>query len=125
MDHGDREGGPEPGPETRLDQRPEAVGEAGPVQDLNLVRRTVRLWRYEMPVPRSRLGRRVLGFGLIIVGTLGLAMPVIGLWMWGPGMLILSVDSHRARRLRRRVEVRAVRWLRRRRAHRRRRRRKP
>ncbi len=76
----------------------------------------VRVGNYRVPVPRSRIGRTTLGVSLIVIGTLGFAMPVIGLWMWGPGMLVLSVDSHRVRRFRRRFEVRTVRWWRRRRA---------
>ncbi len=78
----------------------------------------VRVWRWRLPVPRSRTGRTILGVTFIVVGTLGFAMPVIGLWMWGPGMLILSIDSHRVRRFRRRSEVRAIRWWRKRRRRR-------
>lgn len=82
-------------------------------------RRAVRVGTYRMPVPRTRLGRTVLGGGLCFVGTVGFAMPVIGLWMWGPGLLILSVDYHGVRRFRRRNEVRLIRWWRTRKARRR------
>ncbi|MGF1457374.1 MAG: hypothetical protein ACFB6R_18605 [Alphaproteobacteria bacterium] len=85
-------------------------------------RPTVRLGRWRIPVPRSRAARTALALVIIVTGTLGFAMPVIGLWMWGPGMLILSHDSHRVRRFRRCLEVRSVRWWRRRRAARARRR---
>ncbi len=95
------------------DAKPEA-SQPGMAQPA--ARPMVRLGSWRIPLPRTRANRTALAVAIIVIGTLGFAMPVIGLWMWGPGMLILSHDSHRIRRFRRRIEVRAVRWWRRRRA---------
>jgi hypothetical protein len=64
-----------------------------------------RTWR----LPRSRLARTLLGFLLIVLGVLGF-LPVLGFWMIPLGVVVLSVDSHWARRLRRRSEVAWRRW---------------
>nr|WP_245410186.1 hypothetical protein [Falsochrobactrum shanghaiense] len=58
--------------------------------------------------------RRTLGSSLIVGGTLGF-LPVLGFWMLPLGLIILSHDSHRVRRLRRRSEIHIWRkWLKRR-----------
>ena len=59
--------------------------------------RTVRL-------PRSRPFRMGLGFAFVAMGLVGF-LPVVGFWMVPVGLVILSVDSPLARRLRRRAEV--------------------
>ena len=59
--------------------------------------RTVRL-------PRSRPLRMGLGFAFVAMGLVGF-LPVVGFWMVPVGLVILSVDSPLARRLRRRTEV--------------------
>lgn len=74
--------------------------------------------RLRRAMPRSRLRRRLLGSGLILGGILGF-LPVLGFWMLPLGLAVLSVDSPRLRRLRRRATLRmgrsgAGRWLRRR-----------
>lgn len=58
-----------------------------------------------IPIPQSVIMRRVLGGGLVIGGSLGF-LPVLGFWMIPVGLVVLSHDSHRVRRLRRRSEVR-------------------
>jgi hypothetical protein len=55
-------------------------------------------------LPGSVLMRRVLGGGLIAGGVLGF-LPILGFWMLPLGLLVLSVDSHPIRRVRRRAEV--------------------
>ncbi len=45
-----------------------------------------------------------LGTALVIMGIFGW-LPILGFWMIPLGLLVLSVDSHYARRFRRRLEV--------------------
>ena len=54
--------------------------------------------------PNSKIGRLVLGWGLVIGGILGF-LPVLGFWMIPLGVIVLSVDSPFMRRLRRKAEV--------------------
>jgi hypothetical protein len=54
--------------------------------------------------PKSKIGRLLLGWTLIIGGIFGF-LPVLGFWMIPLGVVILSADSPFMRRLRRRVEV--------------------
>lgn len=61
-------------------------------------------------LPRSKLGRRSLGVSLCLGGVLGF-LPVVGFWMLPLGMVVLSHDSARLRRARRRSVV----WWKRRR----------
>ncbi|MBH0239134.1 hypothetical protein [Methylobrevis albus] len=70
---------------------------ADPIQTIRIAGRTFR-------VPRSRLVRRLIGSGLIAGGFLGF-LPVLGFWMVPLGLAVLSIDSPRARRLRRRTDV--------------------
>ena len=71
----------------------------------------LKLGRYKLKLPQSKTGRRALGGALIAGGVLSF-LPVLGLWMLPAGLVVLSADSHRVRRLRRAGEVRAVRWWR-------------
>jgi len=48
--------------------------------------------------------RRFIGCSFIIGGILGF-LPVLGFWMLPVGLVILSRDSRRIRRSRRRVEI--------------------
>jgi purine-cytosine permease-like protein len=64
-------------------------------------------------LPRSRVVRIVLGTALVVMGIFGW-LPIVGFWMIPLGLLVLSVDFHPVRRLRRRLEV----WSGRRRQHR-------
>ena len=70
----------------------------------------VRLGRYRIPIPGTRRQRVVLGVGLCAGGIVGF-LPLVGFWMLPLGVAVLSVDSPRLRRVRRRL---AVRWGRRR-----------
>ncbi len=65
-----------------------------------------------IPLPRSKVLRIGLGVGLVMGGLLGF-LPVLGFWMVPLGIIVLSVDIHAARRLRRRASIW---WERRRRA---------
>ncbi|WP_420961845.1 hypothetical protein [Brucella sp. IR073] len=60
-------------------------------------------WR--IPIPRTRLARRILG-GLLVCGGLLGFLPVLGFWMIPLGLLVLSHDSAGIRRWRRKLEVR-------------------
>jgi hypothetical protein len=48
---------------------------------------------------------------LVAGGVLGF-LPVVGFWMLPLGLVVLSVDSPRVRRVRRRLEIRWGRWRR-------------
>ena len=64
----------------------------------------------QIPMPRSRIGRVIVGLGLISGGVLGF-LPILGFWMLPLGFLVLSHDLPFVRRQRRRV---ALWWARRR-----------
>lgn len=57
-----------------------------------------------LPLPARRGHRRALGWGLVVGGVFGF-LPVIGFWMLPLGMMVLSVDSPRIRRGRRRLVI--------------------
>ena len=59
-------------------------------------------WR--IPLPRSRVGRIILGLAFMVGGTLGF-LPILGFWMVPLGFLILSNDIPFVRRQRRRLSV--------------------
>ncbi len=65
---------------------------------------SVRIGRFTLPLPRSRLLRIILGVFLMIGGLFSI-LPVFGLWMIPLGLLILSIDVPRVRRWRRRFAV--------------------
>ena len=64
----------------------------------------VRFGSRKIYVPGPPLLRIVVGVALIIGGVLGF-LPVLGFWMLPLGVLVLSVDLHPVRRVRRRIEV--------------------
>ncbi|MBV9570647.1 MAG: hypothetical protein JO056_05335 [Alphaproteobacteria bacterium] len=57
-----------------------------------------------IPLPSSRPVRIALGIGLLAGGCM-FFLPILGLWMFPLGLLVLSADLPLARRLRRRLEV--------------------
>ncbi len=72
----------------------------------NRRRHKIRLGSRTITLPDSRLLRVGAGCVLIIGGILGF-LPVLGFWMIPLGLIVLSIDMHWARRLRRRLVV----WL--------------
>jgi hypothetical protein len=56
-------------------------------------------------LPATRIGRQALGWSFIAGGCLSF-LPVLGPWMFPVGFAILSVDSARMRRMRRRLTIR-------------------
>ena len=67
-----------------------------------------------IPMPQSVMMRRMRGGTLVVGGSLGF-LPILGFWMLPLGLIVLSHDSHRVRRLRRRSEIHIWRkWLKRR-----------
>lgn len=64
----------------------------------------VRFGSRKIHVPGPPLLRIVVGIAMIIGGMLGF-LPVLGFWMLPLGVLVLSVDLHPVRRMRRRIEV--------------------
>ncbi len=63
-------------------------------------------------MPRSRVGRIIIGVLLVIGGLLGF-LPILGFWMVPLGLLVLSQDLPYVRRQRRRLTIW---WLTKRRA---------
>ncbi|UHS61028.1 hypothetical protein HRR99_05605 [Agrobacterium vaccinii] len=72
----------------------------------------LHLGKWSMPMPRSRVGRIIIGVLLVVGGILGF-LPILGFWMVPLGLLILSQDLPYVRRKRRRL---AIWWARRQRA---------
>jgi len=68
------------------------------------IRPEVRFGRHRIPLPHSRTARIGLGIALLAGGML-FFLPVLGLWMLPLGLLVLSVDFLRIRRIRRRLTV--------------------
>jgi hypothetical protein len=66
--------------------------------------REVKIGRYTLPLPRSRIARIVIGV-LLILGGIFSVLPILGIWMLPLGLLVLSVDIPRVRRWRRRFSV--------------------
>lgn len=64
----------------------------------------VRFGSRKVTVPGSPWMRKTTGVVLIGGGVLGF-LPVLGFWMIPLGVVVLSVDSHRVRRVRRRTEI--------------------
>ncbi|RCL02970.1 MAG: hypothetical protein JSC161_000802 [Candidatus Tokpelaia sp. JSC161] len=69
---------------------------------------TIRILGKKVSLPRSLFVRRFVGFAFIIGGILGF-LPVLGFWMLPVGLIILSRDSPRIRRFRRKIEIKVLR----------------
>ena len=65
---------------------------------------SIKIGRYKLPLPRSRLLRILIGV-LLMIGGLFAFLPLLGVWMIPLGMLVLSIDIPRVRRWRRRFAV--------------------
>ncbi len=64
----------------------------------------LHLGKWEVPMPRSRVGRIVVGLVLVIGGCLGF-LPILGFWMVPLGLLVLSQDLRFVRRKRRQLAI--------------------
>ena len=64
----------------------------------------IRFGSRSYPVPGTRTQRTLIGLALLAGGIMGF-LPIVGFWMIPLGLLVLSVDSPRIRRQRRRLEV--------------------
>jgi len=69
-----------------------------------LPRKTIVILGKKIPMPQSIIMRRALGGSLVVGGALGF-LPILGFWMLPLGLIVLSNDSHRVRRLRRKSEI--------------------
>lgn len=72
-------------------------------------RHEIRIFNQKIPIPQSRLMRKILGYSLVVGGMLGF-LPILGYWMIPVGLFVLSQDSPKIRRWRREQEVRIMRW---------------
>jgi len=81
-------------------------GEGELLLDKKYPRPSVRVLGKAIPLPKWRFGRLLLGCCFVIGGIFGF-LPIVGYWMFPVGLLILSYDSPRIRRFRRRCDV----WL--------------
>ncbi len=70
----------------------------------NPVDRKLKIFNREFALPRSRKARIAMGIALVFFGCLGF-LPVLGFWMIPLGLLVLSYEFARVRRLRRRSIV--------------------
>ncbi|MEO5336064.1 MAG: hypothetical protein H7841_04075 [Magnetospirillum sp. WYHS-4] len=68
-----------------------------------------RIGKHTIRLPRSRFHRQLMGWSLVTGGIMGF-LPILGFWMLPLGLVVLSIDSPRMRRVRRRLSVRWGRW---------------
>jgi purine-cytosine permease-like protein len=66
--------------------------------------RRVSIGRFSVRVPQSRTWRIILGIALVLGGLVGF-LPILGFWMIPLGLIVLSIDFHPIRRLRRRFQI--------------------
>ena len=65
---------------------------------------SIRFGNKAIPLPKNRTARVAIGSGFLLGGALGF-LPVLGFWMVPVGLVVLSHDSARVRRIRRKSEV--------------------
>ncbi|MCX5578670.1 hypothetical protein [Kaistia terrae] len=65
---------------------------------------SIRFGKKAIPLPNSRTARTAIGGGFLLGGVLGF-LPILGFWMVPVGLVVLSHDSPRVRRIRRKSEV--------------------
>ena len=53
--------------------------------------------RFEKYIPKSRAGRTLMGFGMIVLGIIGIVLPILGFWLFPLGIAILAADYAWAR----------------------------
>ncbi|KQR35383.1 hypothetical protein ASF91_02765 [Rhizobium sp. Leaf155] len=64
----------------------------------------LHMGKWSVAMPRSRIGRIVIGTVLVICGLLGF-LPVLGFWMVPLGLVVLSQDLRFVRRKRRQLAI--------------------
>jgi hypothetical protein len=64
--------------------------------------RHLKMGRFSVPIPTSRVYRLTLGTFITLLGFLGF-LPILGFWMIPLGLVLLSMDIPSLRRLRRRT----------------------
>ena len=64
---------------------------------------SLRFAGHTIRLPQSKFRRVALGIALLIGGLLWF-LPILGLWMFPLGIMVLSIDFHPLRRLRRRFD---------------------
>src|SRR6185312_3140236 len=72
--------------------------------DAHAAGHALRFGRHTIRLPRSKFQRVALGAGLLMGGMLWF-LPILGLWMFPLGIMVLSIDFHPLRRMRRRFDV--------------------
>lgn len=53
--------------------------------------------RFEKYIPKSRAGRTLMGFAMILLGIIGIILPILGFWLFPLGLAILAADYAWAR----------------------------
>ena len=53
--------------------------------------------KFEKYIPRSRLGRTLMGLAMILLGIIGIVLPLISFWLFPLGLAILAADYAWAR----------------------------
>ena len=71
----------------------------------NAARSEMTVFGKTISLPRARAARMALGAAMVVGGCLGF-LPVLGFWMIPLGLLVLSQDVPRIRRMRRNFAVR-------------------
>lgn len=64
----------------------------------------IKIGKFQIPLPASMIVRLTLGV-LLVIGGLLFILPIFGLWMIPLGLLVLSYDLPKVRRVRRQIEV--------------------
>jgi hypothetical protein len=72
---------------------------------------SIRFGKRSVKLPENRLARIAIGAGFVTGGVFSF-LPVLGIWMLPLGLIVLSHDFPRVRRLRRQSQVRLTRkWM--------------
>ncbi len=53
--------------------------------------------RFEKYIPKTRAGRTLMGFAMIVLGIIGIILPILGFWLFPLGLAILAADYAWAR----------------------------
>jgi len=53
--------------------------------------------KFDKYIPKTRVGRTIMGFAMIIAGIIGIVLPILGFWLFPLGLAILAADYAWAR----------------------------